>query len=123
MTIMEQLVSLENILLSPAIRHCQEQLMQLLSIDFIGIDSHGKRLDRELMIEHLNEYETWEAEFSQVECHEIDHDIQLLIYQVTLKDNEQAFDSYRSSWWRWSGTTWELFFHQISPRRKVSLDE
>lgn len=115
MNVGEQLISLEKILLSPAIRHCMEQFSALLADDFVEITAKGERLERAQTMSADVYGDHWEVDIHALEHRQISHDTHQLIYQCMIKLPERPIKyTRRTSLWRWNGENWQMVFHQAS---------
>ena len=111
----QELLALEQELLSPQVRVSSVRLGQLLAEEFVEFGASGRTLDKRSVIDELTQTET--LEHLQVENFNVvsaSDDSALITYSCIARstDGEIVRKSNRSSLWKLLDGTWQLVFHQ-----------
>ena len=114
MTICDQLKSLEQSLLSDAVRKDQAQLSALLAPDFREIGSSGRTFSRAEILEELQAEPTLpHVTLSKFRCSMLSDALALVTYQTARTTPEAApVVALRSSLWALREERWQILFHQ-----------
>ena len=112
---------LEVSLLTPAVRASVEKLNVLLADDFREFGSSGEIYSKQDILEQLPKA----TQIARVEFSVSDFQVQQLAEDIILatfttdkisSDNSRAV-SLRSSIWRKTGKSWQMVFHQGTPKK------
>lgn len=117
LSINEHLRSLEEKLLNPEVRKSSQELLRLLSDEFIEIGSSGKIYNKSQVIESLkNESEVY-ITIMNFKAMQLAPEVILLTYTASSinKIINDTRNSLRSSIWKKSDNQWQLVFHQGTP--------
>jgi hypothetical protein len=117
--IKEYLVSLENKLLSAAVRKSAEEIAQLLADDYLEYGSSGKVYNKKDTIEALQSEPVIEISAHDFEVKLLTPEVALVRY-IAVKKDKTIIDasSLRSSLWKKTGENWQIVFHQGSKIQK-----
>lgn len=109
--------SLEESLLSPAVRSSAEALSQLLAEEFIEFGSSGLRFERQEIIDSLAVESGVRFALSDFALRPLAPDVALATYQVARAPaaGGTARRSWRSSVWQRIDGRWRMLFHQGTP--------
>ena len=117
--IKEFLVSLENKLLSAAVRKSAEEIAQLLADDYLEYGSSGKVYNKKDTIEALQSEPVIEISAHDFEVKLLTPEVALVRYIAVKKDKTIINAScLRSSLWKKTGENWQIVFHQGSKIQK-----
>lgn len=108
-SVKEQLLQLEEKLLTPEIRTSQEELKKILAEDFFEFGSSGKVLYRDDSIGEQG-IGVVKMTLSDFEVHPLSEEIVLTTYRIYNEESNQH--SLRSSIWKLVEREWKMFFHQ-----------
>ena len=117
--IKEYLVSLENKLLSAAVRKSAEEIAQLLADDYLEYGSSGKVYNKKDTIEALQSEPVIEISAHDFNVKLLTPEVALVRY-IAVKKDKTIIDasSLRSSLWKKTGENWQIVFHQGSKIQK-----
>ncbi|MBP1850173.1 DUF4440 domain-containing protein [Rhizobium halophytocola] len=126
--LLDEIRSLEEILLDPETRGVAESIDVLLDEGFFEIGSSGRVYEREDVIEELvgeePRAEDDELVASDYELTPISKDAVLLTYQTERQIAGKAVSRVlRSSIWSYDGDSWLMLFHQGTPAPLLQADE
>jgi hypothetical protein len=111
--IKEQLISLEEKLLNPAVRKSVEEVSQLLADDYSEIGSSGKVYNKKDTIEALKKEPTGQISAHDCKVNLLTPEVALVTYIAVKKDKaNDEIKSLRSSFWKKTGEKWQIVFHQ-----------
>lgn len=107
---MHEAVKLELALLTPSVRRSQEQLNDLVDLDFSEIGASGRLWSRAEMIEALvaQDQTSEPIEAEDFRCIEAGTELVILTYV----SDPRGRAARRTSIWRRSGHRWRLLHHQ-----------
>lgn len=110
--ILEELLRLEEKLLTSEIRTSVNELSNLLAEEFFEIGSSGKvwRLKDGL---GSNGIGAVKMQLSDFDIHLLSENIVLTTYKIL--NEETAQHSLRSSIWKYDNSSWQMVFHQGTP--------
>ena len=113
----DQIRSLEEKLLSPAVRTSPEALSELLAADFFEFGSSGRRYSKEEILEALPAETDVRFTLSDFTLESLAPGMVLATYQVlrSTAGGEPARRSLRSSIWVLRASRWQMRFHQGTP--------
>lgn len=108
MTFAEEVKTLEQQLLEPAMRTDVQFLDKVLASDFLEIGQSGRKYDKPTIIKELKAEPGFAGTRTMVdfEAREIGSGLVLAIYRIS------ETGTVRSSLWRKSAHSWQLIFHQ-----------
>ena len=110
---------LEELLHTDTVRHNPEKLEALLHPEFTEFGRSGTRYNRAQIIASLLEESPLPAiHASDYAVAQLADDVALLTY-TSAHVNEAGGryrETYRSSIWVWNGRTWQMRFHQGTPK-------
>ncbi len=113
----EHLRSLEEKLLNPEVRKSPQELLYLLSDEFIEIGSSGTIYNKHQIIETLKQESEGYITIMNFKELQLAPEVILLTYTANSvnKISNNTRHSLRSSIWRKSDDRWQLVFHQGTP--------
>jgi hypothetical protein len=116
-SIFDQILTLEESLLAPEVRTPPENLMQLLSDDFIEFGSSGQAYDKHQVIEALQHGSGERFSLQDFQVRPLAPGVVLATYRaVKFSDKRQdSRYSLRSSIWKSDEDRWQIVFHQGTP--------
>ena len=117
LSVNEHLRSLEEKLLNPGVRKSSQELLRLLSDEFVEFGSSGKIYNKSQVIESLkNESEVY-ITIMNFKAMQLAPEVILLTYTASSinKIINDTRNSLRSSIWKKSDDRWQLVFHQGTP--------
>jgi hypothetical protein len=115
MQITDQLRSLEEHLLDPAVRHDSEAVASRLTDDFIEFGASGRVFDKASILADLkNEPPRPASLLTDFKTRELAPNVILATYKATRRNTagEPVSQSWRSSIWAHVNGQWQLTFHQ-----------
>ncbi|MDX6151538.1 DUF4440 domain-containing protein [Marinococcus sp. PL1-022] len=110
---MEDIRQLEEDLLKPSIRRSAVEVSRLLAEDFQEIGASGRIFTREDVIFGLEEERPVHRTVADYKTKPLSEHLYLATYTVT----SELGTSLRSSIWRKTDSSWELVFHQGTPKK------
>jgi hypothetical protein len=115
MKVKEYLISLEEKLLNPNIRKSDEELLQLLSDDYLEFGVSGNTYNKKDTIETLKREPSGQISVLDLKVNLLTPEIALITYTTVKKDNPNfEIVSLRSSLWKKTGKNWQIVFHHGS---------
>jgi hypothetical protein len=113
------LISLEKKLLNPNIRKSDEELLQLLSDDYLEFGVSGNTYDKKDTIETLKREPSGQICAFDFKVNLLTPEIALVTYTAVKKNNLNVEAvSLRSSLWKKTGKNWKISFHHSSKIQK-----
>ncbi|MDX8361530.1 MULTISPECIES: DUF4440 domain-containing protein [Bacillaceae] len=105
----EQLLVLEEKLLKPEIRASKNELKKLLSENFFEFGSSGRVLykNEDISDDGIGAVKMTLSDF---DIHPLSQDVVLTTYRIYNEESKQH--TLRSSIWKYSNGSWQMFFHQ-----------
>ena len=117
-TLQEEIRSLEERLLSPAVRGSADELSTLLADDFLEFGKSGRSFGKQSVIESLTRGEsTVTYSLEDFAVRELCIGVALATYHFSALANsgELIRASLRSSIWVFRDSRWQMLFHQGTP--------
>lgn len=108
---------LEVSLLQPEVRSSREKLDALLADDFMEFGSSGSVYHKSDTLQNLTTTtDKVVYEMSDFETKELSENLVLTTFKTKRTINDTGVvNSLRSSLWKKTGDTWQMFFHQGTP--------
>lgn len=106
----EHVVALERRLLAPDVRGSAGRLRELLHPDFVEFGASGRRWNRPSIIDALTTTPDHEPQIPVDDMRAVA--VAGGVVLVTYRSRHGGRTCLRSSLWRRTGATWQLYFHQ-----------
>lgn len=115
----KQLLRLEEKLLNPEVRKSSDEVMALLSDDFVEFGSSGRIFEKTDVIEALKVESSTHFSLEDFRAAPLSEGVVLVTYRATMQHelSKVKSSSLHSSIWKKSGSAWKLVFHQGTPLR------
>ncbi|WP_090980823.1 DUF4440 domain-containing protein [Paenibacillus sp. CF384] len=111
-SIKNDLLRLEEKLLTPEVRTSEIELSKLLADNFFEFGSSGKVWSKQSGL-GPNGIGTVRMSLSHFQIHPLNEEIVLTTYQIF--NEEKMQHSLRSSIWKYEKASWQMIFHQGTP--------
>jgi len=113
----QKFYNLEALLLQPEVRSSREKLDTLLADDFMEFGSSGAIYKKSDTLQNLTTTtDKVVYEMSNFDAKELSDNFVLTTFRTKRTINDfDVVNSLRSSLWKKTGDTWQMFFHQGTP--------
>lgn len=115
----KHLLRLEEKLLSPETRKSSDEVMALLSENFIEIGSSGRIYEKQDVLDALKVEKPTQFSLADFKAIPLADGVVLVTYRSTMEreDGKAGSSSLHSSIWKKGQGGWKLVFHQGTPLR------
>jgi hypothetical protein len=107
MTLHDEIVALEALLLDPAVRASQDAMDRLVADQFLELGNSGNTYSKQDVIAQALAKPDVTVDATDFRVLAVSPDVALVTYRTP--------QSLRSSIWRREGVSWRIFFHQGTP--------